>query len=426
MDELVFNNTNIVFNITICLMGSLILFVHLADLIIKRNKRKDEKWLLSFIAFTIFHFLVYLTYTLVKLEYTSNSFVMGFYTTFFIFNNIEVLLYFLYMMSFADVSKGWRRHLYSTNGLAFIIFVILDLLNLHYKFFFYAEDGNYMRSRYMIVSQGYQIVVLAAVFIISVFNKKLNVREKIAFSSYCILPLIATILQNIFAGYAITYATIIVAVEILFFFVNVQKNIDLLQEEEKNQEAQVKLMLSQIQPHFMYNSLSAISTLITTDPEKAQTSLDEFTEYLRTNLASITETRLIPFVTELKHIQTYVSLEKMRFNDRINVIYDIGTTDFFIPPLTIQPIVENAIKHGILKKIEGGTVTITTYETDTEVIVEIKDDGIGFDLKNINFDENVHFGLKNISYRIKQTCNGDLNITSKKNVGTNIRVTFKK
>ncbi len=426
MDELVFNNTNIVFNITICLMGSLILFVHLADLIIKRNKRKDEKWLLSFIAFTIFHFLVYLTYTLVKLDYTSNSFVMGFYTTFFIFNNIEVLLFFLYMMNFADVSKGWRRHLYSTNALVFIIFVILDLLNLHYKFFFYAEDGNYMRSKFMIVSQGYQVVVLTAVFIISVFNKKLNVREKIAFSSYCILPLIATILQNIFAGYAITYATIILAVEILFFFVNVQKNIDLLQEEEKNQEAQVKLMLSQIQPHFMYNSLSAISTLITTDPEKAQTSLDEFTEYLRTNLASITETRLIPFVTELKHIQTYVSLEKMRFNDRINVIYDIGTTDFFIPPLTIQPIVENAIKHGILKKIEGGTVTITTYETDTEVIVEIKDDGIGFDLKNINFDENVHFGLKNISYRIKQTCNGDLNITSKKNVGTNIRVTFKK
>ena len=426
MDELVFNNTNIVFNITICLMGSLILFVHLADLIIKRNKRKDEKWLLSFIAFTIFHFLVYLTYTLVKLDYTSNSFVMGFYTTFFIFNNIEVLLFFLYMMNFADVSKGWRRHLYSTNALVFIIFIILDLLNLHYKFFFYAEDGNYMRSKFMIVSQGYQVVVLTAVFIISVFNKKLNVREKIAFSSYCILPLIATILQNIFAGYAITYASIIVAVEILFFFVNVQKNIDLLQEEEKNQEAQVKLMLSQIQPHFMYNSLSAISTLITTDPEKAQTSLDEFTEYLRTNLASITETRLIPFVTELKHIQTYVSLEKMRFNDRINVIYDIGTTDFFIPPLTIQPIVENAIKHGILKKIEGGTVTITTYETDTEVIVEIKDDGIGFDLKNINFDENVHFGLKNISYRIKQTCNGDLNITSKKNVGTNIRVTFKK
>jgi len=426
MDNTVFNNTNIVFNITICIMGSLILFVHLCNLIIKKNKRKDEKMLALFIAFTIFHFLFYLTYTLIKLKYTSNEFVMGFYTTFFILNNIEVLLFFLYMMNFADVSKVMRKHLYSFNGIVFFVFVVLDLINIKFNYFFYAENGNYMRSKFMITSQGYQIAILAIVFIISVFNKKINLGEKIAFSTYCVLPLIATILQNIFAGYAISYATIIIAVEILFFFVNVQKNIDLVKVEEKNKEAQVKLMLSQIQPHFMYNSLSAISTLITIDPEKAQTSLDEFTEYLRRNLSSLTETRLIPFGKELEHIKTYVSLEKMRFNDRINVIYDIGTTNFLIPPLTIQPIVENAIKHGILKKIEGGTVTLTTYETDTTVVVEIKDDGIGFDLKNIDFDGNVHFGLKNISYRIKQTCNGDLNITSKKNVGTNITVTFKK
>ncbi|MBQ4173437.1 MAG: hypothetical protein II597_01465, partial [Prevotella sp.] len=87
MDNTVFNNTNIVFNITICIMGSLILFVHLCNLIIKKNKRKDEKMLALFIAFTIFHFLFYLTYTLIKLKYTSNEFVMGFYTTFFILNN---------------------------------------------------------------------------------------------------------------------------------------------------------------------------------------------------------------------------------------------------------------------------------------------------------------------------------------------------
>ena len=422
----IFNNTNIVFNITVCILGSLILSVHLANLIIKKNKRKDEMNLLAFIAFTIFHFLLYLTYTLIKLEYTSDTFVMGFYTTFFIFNNIEVLLYFIYMMNFADVTKAWKRNLYIISYVIFIALVVLDLVNIKTHIFFYAENGNYMRSKYMIISQIYQIVTLAIVFVLSIFNRKISIKEKIAFSIYCILPLIATILQNIFAGYAISYASIIIAVEILFFFVNVQRNIDLLREEEKNKEAQIKLMLSQIQPHFMYNSLSAISTLITIDPEKAQASLDDFTEYLRRNLASLTETRLIPFANELKHIQTYVSLEKMRFNDRINVIYDIGTTNFSIPPLTIQPLVENAIKHGILKKIEGGTVTITTYETDTEVVVEIKDDGVGFDLKEIDFDENVHFGLKNMSYRIMQECNGDLNITSKKNVGTNITVTFKK
>ena len=96
MDNSIFNNTNIVFNITICIMGSLILAVHLVNLIIKKNKRKDEKWLLGFIAFTIFHFLFYLTYTIIKLYYTNNVFVMGFYTTFFILNNIEVILFFFY------------------------------------------------------------------------------------------------------------------------------------------------------------------------------------------------------------------------------------------------------------------------------------------------------------------------------------------
>ena len=153
MEDSIFNNTNIVFNITICIMGSLILFVHLCNLIIKKNKRKDEVMLLIFIAFTIFHFLFYLTYTLIKLKYTSNEFVMGFYTTFFIFNNVEVLLYFLYMMNFADVSKTLRKFLYSLNGIAFFVFVILVLINLKFNIFFYAEDGNYMRSKYMIVSQ---------------------------------------------------------------------------------------------------------------------------------------------------------------------------------------------------------------------------------------------------------------------------------
>ena len=116
----------------------------------------------------------------------------------------------------------------------------------------------------------------------------------------------------------------------------------------------------------------------------------------------------------------------MSFNDRIKVIYDIGTTDFTVPPLTIQPLVENAIKHGILKKIEGGVTTLTTYETTTSYIIEVKDDGVGFDINKINFDENKHFGLKNISYRLSKMSNGDLNISSKIGVGTKITITLKK
>ena len=417
---------NIVFNITVCAIGILILFVHLINLVAKKNKRKDEKWLLAFISFTIFHFAIYLMFSLIKINYKSDNFIVSFYTLFYMMNNIEAFLLFMYMLSYVVLPNSIKHNLLLIGLIFFGIFIALDLTNVFTKLFFYAENGVYIRSDLMIVSQIYQLIIFSIVFFVTLLNHHMTVREKIAFASYCILPLVAIILQNIFKGYAIAYASIIVAVEILFFFVNVQKNIDLAKEEEKNKEAQIKIMLSQIKPHFIYNSLSAISTLITINPDKAQKSLDDFTEYLRINLSSLTEKNLIPFTDELRHIETYISLEKMRFNDRLNVIYDIGTTDFMVPPLSIQPLVENAIKHGILKKIEGGVMTLTTYETATNYIIEIKDDGIGFDINTINFDENKHFGLKNISYRINQMGGGNLNISSKIGVGTKITVTLKK
>ena len=419
-------NNNIIFNITVCIIGILILFVHFVNLILKKKKRKDECWLLAFISFTIFHFLVYLIFSIVRIHYTTNAFIVSFYTLFYIMNNTEVLLLFMYMLNYVVLTKNKKNQLLLVSLSIYGVFVVLDIVNIFTKMFFYAENGEYIRSKMMFLSQVYQFIIFSIVFFVAIFNKRIITREKIAFAFYCILPSFAIILQNIFKGYAIAYASIIISVEVLFFFVNVQKNIDLAKEEEKNKEAQIKIMLSQIKPHFIYNSLSAISTLITVDPEKAQKSLDEFTEYLRINLSSLTETNLIPFSDELRHIETYIALEKMRFNDRIKVIYDIGTTDFMVPPLTIQPLVENAIKHGILKKIEGGVITLTTYESSTGFIIEVKDDGVGFDINKINFDENKHFGLKNISYRISKMCDGDLNISSKIGVGTKITVTFKK
>lgn len=414
-------------NITICGVGALIMLVHIANLIMKKHKRKDEKYLLAFFIFTVVHFLTYMLYLIIKeYWYSSNEFITAAYTIFYIYNNIEILLLFLYTMSYIKISTGVKKKLFTLNGILFVVFAILDIVNLFTRIFFHAENNEYVRDQYMIISQLYQFIMFGVIFLVTMINKKLTIKEKVAFFLYCVLPLVAIVFQNIFKGYAIAYVSIIISIEILFFFVNVQKNIQLAEEEEKNKQAQIKIMLSQIQPHFIYNSLSAISTLITIDPDKAQKSLDDFTEYLRRNISSLTETRLIPFKTELKHIETYISLEKMRFNDRLNIVYDIGTTKFSVPPLSIQPIVENAVKHGVLKKINGGTVTLTTYETDSSYVVEVKDDGIGFDMNKIDFDENVHFGLKNISYRINQTCNGDLNIISKPGEGTKITVIFKK
>ena len=333
---------------------------------------------------------------------------------------------FKYMRRYTELPLR-RDKIYSIfNLVLFAIFVILDIVNIFTGIFFTAENGIYLRSRTMIFSQGYQFVIFVLVFLLTVRNHKLNSREKTAFALYCFLPLIAIILQNVFKGYAIAYASVIVAIEVLFFFVNIQKNIDLAKEAEKNKDAHIKIMLSQIKPHFVYNSLSAISTLIPLDPEKAQTALDNFTEYLRHNIASLAETRLIPFENELRHIETYVSLEKLRFGDRITAFFDVQSTDFFVPPLTIQPIVENAIKHGILKKTEGGTVTLKSYETADAFVVEVTDDGVGFDFENIDLDKNDHFGINNIQYRIEKACNGEISVRSETGKGTSVTVKFHK
>ena len=417
---------NVVFNTTVCIMGILILSVHLVNLIIKKNKRKDEITLFVFILFTIIHFFVYFLFTIIKTRYTSNSFIMSFYTTFYIFNNVQIFILFMYVLNYVSLVKNKRNILHIINISIFALYILLDIINIFTGIFFEASNGEYVRSKTMIFSQGYQFVMFVVVFLVAALNKKLVIREKISFSIYCCIPLISIFLQYIFKGYAIAYASIIISDEILFFFVNVQRGIQLIREQEKVKDAEIKLMISQIQPHFIYNSLSSISTLIDIDPKKAQTTLDIFTEYLRRNLSSMTETRFIPFEEELKHIKVYLSLEKIRFNDRINVIYDIKTTDFMLPSLTIQPIVENACKHGILKKLEGGTITIKTREDDLKYIIEIIDDGVGFNINDIDFKNGNHYGLNNIKYRIDKMANGNMVIESKVGEGTKVIVTFNK
>ena len=414
-----------IFNATVCIFGILMLGIHTLSIILKKNKRKDEMCLLDFFIFTILHFSIYLAFTFIRMSYSSNGFIIAFYTSFYIMNNIELLLLFRYMKNYTELPNKTCKTLNIINLSSFTIFCILDIINIFTGIFFTAENGVYLRSNTMIISQGYQFIMFTAIFVTAVASKKLNSREKIAFALYCVLPFIAIILQNAFKGYAIAYASIIVAIEVLFVFIGVEKNFQISMQKEKIKDAQINIMLSQIQPHFVYNSLSAISTLITIDPEKAQEALDNFTEYLRRNLSSLTDVKLIPFEDELKHIETYISLEKLRFDDRINVIYDLKTTDFNVPVLSIQPIVENAIKHGILKKVEGGTLKISTYEAEDSYVIVIEDNGVGFNNDDVKKEEN-HYGIENIEYRIKNMCNGSLDIKSVINKGTIVTITLKK
>lgn len=152
---------------------------------------------------------------------------------------------------------------------------------------------------------------------------------------------------------------------------------------KKLHDSQLELMMGQIQPHFIFNTLSSIRTLVKIEPDLAYNMIFDFSNYLRANVDNITNLDGIKFASEVDHIKSYVGIEQVRFGSRLNVEYDIQETNFLVPPLSIQPLVENAIKHGVCKKVEGGTVWLKSYSDANNYIVEIKDDGVGIEPKRL-------------------------------------------
>ena len=193
-------------------------------------------------------------------------------------------------------------------------------------------------------------------------------------------------------------------------------------EAEKNiveaelKESRVAIMLSQIRPHFIYNTLGTIERMCLKDPKKANELVRNFSLYLRGNFSELDSVTPIRFAEELRHVEYYVNIEKVRFPD-MNIEYEIEATEFVLPALSVQPLVENAIKHGLMRLESGGTVVIRSFETSTHFCVEVKDDGVGFD-PSVPIDEKKHVGLRNIRGRLKAMVDGDLILESKPGVGT--------
>ena len=188
--------------------------------------------------------------------------------------------------------------------------------------------------------------------------------------------------------------------------------------ELKLQESQISIMLSQIQPHFLYNTLNSIYQLCETNPMRARSMVNSFSEYLRNNLSSLEQQELVSFETELEHIKTYLDIEKVRFEDTLEIEYDIKCVDFLLPVLTVQPIVENAVKHGTSKKRGGGTVRLSTYEDAEYYVIKVFDTGCGFDPAMPKNDGKLHVGIENVRQRLLNMCDGELMIESAIGEGT--------
>ena len=189
-------------------------------------------------------------------------------------------------------------------------------------------------------------------------------------------------------------------------------------------ESRISTMMSQIRPHFIYNTLGSIEQLCELDPPKAGELVHNFAKYLRGNFGELDNPKPILMSQEMEHVHHYINIENVRFPD-MTFSFEMKSEDFSLPALTVQPIVENAIKHGLMKLEKGGSIRVISYETDTDYCISVEDDGVGFDTSKL-LDEKKHIGIRNIRDRLKVMVGGTLEIESTQGVGTKVLITIPK
>ncbi len=287
----------------------------------------------------------------------------------------------------------------------------------------FTEDNHFfggpLRYTCLIIS----IILLIYHVVVVVLEFKKEKKKTLLTPITLTLIVIVGIFLDIFTYYNVThrvdYITIMIVAVTVFYYIWLHIQFVYRHEKDLLAQQKIQIALSQIKPHFIYNTLNAIQD-IDGMPETAQDAIVDFSKYLRENLDFLTDSNLIPFEKELEHVRKYVNLEKLRFGDKINIIFDINESLFLIPSLSLQMIVENAIKHGITKKYEGGTVKISSYKKDDKIFIVVEDDGVGFDVNKVI--GSTHLGFKNSRERLRHFVNGDLIIESEINKGTKVTV----
>lgn len=185
-------------------------------------------------------------------------------------------------------------------------------------------------------------------------------------------------------------------------------------------ESRVMLSLGQIRSHFIYNVLAAINYTGQQDAKKANNAVECFVRYLRSNVDVLQNDQLIPFEQELAHLRDYVALEKIHYDEEIRFEEQLEETDFLIPPLVLQPLVENAIHHGFDKMQRQGTIKLRVTRSVDSMILVVSDDGEGFDQTKPVREGAV--GVGNVRFRLEHMIGGRMNIESHPGEGTIVTI----
>ena len=300
-------------------------------------------------------------------------------------------------------------------------FLITDLFRTNLVYGYY-EDHRFIAGKLHILPALVLCfyIVLLLIHSVMFFGRKEYSKATIAIFVSC-SAVLTTFLE--YRGIVVGHTAEIAALEILvyYFYLAAIQHSD-VQAELNDKKTQ--LMLSQIQPHFIRNSLAVIRSLCYEDPEKAVEVIDEFSIYLDRAMKLSADIELVSLRKEMEFVDNYLFLEEYGSPIKLNIIKRLDNTSFNVPPLSVQPIVENALKHAFNRKQTERTVIISSFSDDKKFYITVEDNGNGFDLNILDTLNSDHIGINNVKERLKTGLNGTLHIDSVIGKGTKVTITI--
>ncbi len=334
-----------------------------------------------------------------------------------------------FLLYTAGAGSGLRNRIFQLNMALFGVYLVLLIYTqFSTTIYYYDESAVYHRGPWYpaLLAPPILMIILSAWLLWSI-RARLSRQQKAAFASYILIPGISMVIQMLFYGVSTIVLGASIAAFIMLTYVMNDQTARYYQQQAENSKLKTEILLSQIQPHFLFNTLGTISHLCTDAPE-AKKAIGLFSRYLRGNIEVLSNEMLIPFEKEIEHTSAYLALEKLRFGDSLQVSWDLTCKDFMIPSLTVQPLVENAVRYGVRGNADGcGTVRILSRECPDHYEIQVVDDGPGFrPEEKQNSEERPHIGIDNVRERLKLICNGELRIRSAPGQGTEITMTLPK
>ena len=320
--------------------------------------------------------------------------------------------------------ENWRKSFLFrvVVGLWIIYFILLAIAQLTTFFYYVTPDNQYIRT-------SWHSIMVAPIFTVMFINLAAVIRRRdtlpkkyfIAFMIH-LIPLTGTLFINnmIVESLLLVVVGLCISTLAMFSIILYDQIESYVGQQREIAHQRASIMVLQMRPHFIYNAMMSIYYLCAKDSKKAQQVTLDFTTYLRKNFTAIASEDTISFSDELEHTRAYLAVEQVQFEDSLCVDYDTPHKNFRLPPLTLQPIVENAVKHGMDPEYAPLNITIRTRETNSGSEIIVEDNGSGF--APADDDCEPHIALANIKHRLEMMCGGKMTIRPREGGGTVVTV----